>query len=136
MTSRRASSPPGAGDPATLDNVKRTLRALIEDNAGLPGDSIRDDSSVDGDLAMDSMSLISLQVAVEETFGITFTPEDLEARNRFDAIAALVLERLEARPKASGAAPRAAMVGGARTDTGSAARGKPKRRTSRPAKRT
>jgi acyl carrier protein len=80
----------------TLGDVKRELRRLIEDNAGLPGDVIHDDSTVDGDLAMDSMSLLSLQVAVEESFGITFAPEDLETSNRFDAIAALIFERVTA----------------------------------------
>ena len=84
----------------TLADVKRELRRLIEENAGLPGDVIRDESTVDGDLAMDSMSLLSLQVAVEELFGITFTPEDLESCTRFEAIAALILERVSA-----GAAP-------------------------------
>jgi acyl carrier protein len=80
----------------TLGDVKRELRRLIEENAGLPGDVIRDDSMMDGDLAMDSMSLLSLQVAVEEHFGITFTPEDLEACTRFEDIAAVIFERVTA----------------------------------------
>ena len=90
---------PGA---RTIGEVKQSLRVLIEEHAGIPADLILDDSTITGDLAMDSLSFISVQVGVEETFGIMCTPEDLEACGRFDAIAALVLERLSARPTAFG----------------------------------
>ncbi len=76
-----------------LDEIKTTLRRLIEDNAGIPADLVLDESTVDGDLAMDSMSLVSLQVAVEETFGVTFSADDFVACGDFGAIAALVRER-------------------------------------------
>jgi acyl carrier protein len=89
-----------AGGPA-IEDVKGTLRQLIEENAGIPADSIRDESTIDSDLAMDSFSLLSVQVAVEETFEITFELSDIEERNRFDAIAALVLERVEAKPSST-----------------------------------
>lgn len=78
---------------ASLDDVKQTLRRLIEKNAGIPGVEVDDASSVDGDLAMDSMSFLALQVDVEETFGINCTPDDILAANRFAAIAALVQQR-------------------------------------------
>ena len=68
---------------------------MIEQNAGIPAAEIHDDSAVDGDLALDSMSFLSLQVAMEETFGISCAPEEIEAANRFDAIAALVQERID-----------------------------------------
>lgn len=77
----------------SLEEVKDTLRRLIEDNAGIPADSITDDSSIEGDLAMDSFSFVSLQVAVEETFGVECSPEELEERNTFDSIARLVFEK-------------------------------------------
>ena len=82
-----------AAAPLGLDEVKRTLRRLIQVNAGIPGTEIDDESSVDGDLAMDSMSFLALQVAVEETFGINCTPDEILAAERFAAIAALVRER-------------------------------------------
>jgi acyl carrier protein len=87
-----------AGTPAgvrTLAEVKETLKALIEENAGIPAASINDASTIDGDLAMDSLSFVSLQVAVDETFGVECEAEELEKRNRFDAIAELVWERLQ-----------------------------------------
>lgn len=92
----------------TIEDVKSTLRLLIEENAGIPADSVRDDSSIDGDLAMDSFSLLSVQVAVEETFEVTFELSDIEACNRFDAIADLIVERIEARTdSAPRSSPRA-----------------------------
>jgi acyl carrier protein len=82
-----------AAAPLGLDEVKRTLRRLIEDNAGIPGAEIDDQSSVDDDLAMDSMSFLTLQVAVEESFGINCTPDEILAAKHFAAIAALVRDR-------------------------------------------
>jgi len=97
-----------------LHEVKRTLRRLIEDNAGIPGEEVGDDSSVDSELAMDSMSFLALQVAVEEAFAINCTPDEILAANRFAAIAALVHDRatrarIRGTPASSGtrrAAPR------------------------------
>lgn len=90
----------------SLVEVKDTLRRLIEDNAGIPADSITDDSSIEGDLAMDSFSFVSLQVAVEETFGVECSPEEIEERNTFDGIARLVFEKSTGEtPRAEGAAP-------------------------------
>lgn len=76
-----------------IEDTKRTLRRLIQENAGIPAAVVEDDSTIDGDLLMDSMSFVSLQVAVEETFGILCSPEEIQAANRFAAIAALVHER-------------------------------------------
>lgn len=78
----------------TIDDVKDTLRQLVEENAGLPADMIKDESTLSEDFAMDSLSFLSLQVAVEETFGIDCAPEDLETCDRFDALATLILERV------------------------------------------
>ncbi|GIW42597.1 MAG: hypothetical protein KatS3mg076_3174 [Candidatus Binatia bacterium] len=95
MTSR-GDRPPSVATPS-LEDVKATLRRLIEENAGIPASSIRDDSTIDGDLAMDSLSFVSLQVAVEEEYDISCDPEEIERRNRFDAIAQLVHELVLAR---------------------------------------
>ena len=106
----------------SIERVKEVLRRLIEQNAGIPGTLIRDDSSIEGDLAMDSMSFVSLQVAVEETFGIRCDAEDLESRKRFDAMAALIQERVEAPPRR-----KKAVAVAARTRGGTAARRSSKR---------
>jgi acyl carrier protein len=94
-----------------LDEIKETLRSLIEENAGIPASSINDDSSIDGELAMDSLSFVSLQVAVDETFGVECEAEEIEKRGRFDAIAQLIWEKLQAESDgASKAAPESKPV--------------------------
>lgn len=107
---------PPAGKPGgehTIAEVKETLKALIEENAGIPASSIRDDSAIDGELAMDSLSFVSLQVAVDETFGVDCEAEELEKCNRFDAIVDLVWEKLQAarqQPSRSADAPKPVRV--------------------------
>ncbi|MFQ5664808.1 MAG: acyl carrier protein [Candidatus Binatia bacterium] len=103
--------------------MKETLRRLIEEQAGIPASVIRDDSTIEGDLAMDSLSFISLQVAVEEVFDITCDPADIEARNRFDAIAAFIREQTGAR---NGAAPQPPAGGARQGASGRRARGRPR----------
>ena len=85
---------PAAG-ARSVDEIKKILKDLIEENAGIPASSIKDDSTIDGELAMDSLSFVSLQVAVDETFGVECEAEDIEKCNRFDAIAQLISERLQ-----------------------------------------
>lgn len=93
---------------SSLEALKRVLRRLIETNAGIPAAEVRDDSAVDGDLALDSMSFLSLQVAIEEAFGISCSPEEIEAANRFDAIAVLIQERINHPRSNPSSAPQAA----------------------------
>jgi len=83
-----------AADTPGLDEVKRSLRRLIEENAGIPATEIDDESSIDDDLAMDSMSFLALQVAVEDNFGIDCTADEIVAAKRFAEIAALVRDRI------------------------------------------
>jgi acyl carrier protein len=104
MAELRAASTPVRSSTPTTDEVKEILRRLIQENTGIPAEIIGDESTIDDDLAMDSFSFISLQVAVEDTFDITCEPADIEARRTFDGIAALVRERVAARPAPAAAA--------------------------------
>jgi len=89
--------PPAAGSAGarSVEEIKQVLKELIEENAGISASSIKDDSSIDGELAMDSLSFVSLQVAVDETFGVECEADEIEKRSRFDAIAQLIFERLQ-----------------------------------------
>jgi acyl carrier protein len=100
-------APPAAGGHS-VEEIKDILKGLIEENAGIPAASIKDDSTIDGDLLMDSLSFVSLQVAVDETFGVDCEAEEIEKRNRFDAIAQLIWERLHAEAGRLGHAAEAA----------------------------
>jgi acyl carrier protein len=93
MTELRAASASERPASPSLDEVKTTLRRLIQENTGIPAEIIRDESTIDDDLAMDSFSFISLQVAVEDTFDIICDAADIEARRSFAGIAAFVHER-------------------------------------------
>jgi acyl carrier protein len=95
--SGRRSGPAASPERVDVGELKRVLRQLIEETTGIPAQEIHDDSALDDDLVLDSMSFVSLQVAVEATLGISCAPEEIEAANRFDAIAALVAERVGAR---------------------------------------
>jgi acyl carrier protein len=108
MAELRAAPDAGRSSTPTIDEVKATLRRLIQENTGIPAEIVRDESTIDDDLAMDSFSFISLQVAVEDTFDITCEPADIEARRSFDGIAALVLERIAAPATKPPPAPKAA----------------------------
>jgi acyl carrier protein len=107
MGELRAASATGRSSIPTIGEVKATLRRLIQENAGIPAEIIRDESTIEDDLAMDSFSFISLQVAVEDTFDITCEPADIEAGRSFDGIAALVRERISAPPPKTVAVPPA-----------------------------
>jgi acyl carrier protein len=87
---------PGLSAPAIPRDIPGTLRHLIQENAGIPASLVRDDSTIDGDLAMDSFSFISLQVAVEDEFGIVCDPAEIESCKRFDAIVALIRDKVDA----------------------------------------
>ncbi len=84
----------GPGRSPSLEEVKDSLRRLLEENAGIPAEAIEDGATLDGDLAMDSFSFVSVQVALEETFGIELGVEELEECREFDAIARRVAEKV------------------------------------------
>lgn len=99
--------PPAAAGERSLEEIKAILKSLIEENAGIPAASIKDESTIDGELAMDSLSFVSLQVAVDETFGFDCEAEEIEKRNRFDAIAQFIWDRLQAASSQPSTAPAA-----------------------------
>lgn len=84
-----------AGQADRLDEVKARLRELVAATAGIPPEVIADDSSFETDLAMDSMTFVSLQVEIERTFEIDCSLDELRAVDqRFEAVARLVARKL------------------------------------------
>jgi acyl carrier protein len=77
--------------------LKSRLRELIQESTGVPGELVTDESSFDDDLAVDSLSLASLQVNIESTFGISMSVDELSRARRFDQIANAVETKREAR---------------------------------------
>ena len=121
MRSRATASARHSG---TLAETKDVLRGLIHDATGVPPDRIADDSSIDGDLAMDSLSLISLQVGIEKVLNVDCDPAELMERNRFDAVASFLHARRVAAPTDAPASARAEARTAGRPRRGRAPRGR------------
>lgn len=58
--------------PEQNEKLRQTLSAVL----GVPADQIRDDTSPDNVSAWDSVLHLNLVLALEETFGTSFTPEE------------------------------------------------------------
>jgi acyl carrier protein len=90
----------GAAQECSLAFVKDVMRRAIEQTAGIPTQSIGDHSTLDGDLAMDSLSQLAFQAALECRLGVALDAGRLMAANRFDAIAQVILHELHSETSA------------------------------------
>lgn len=61
------------------DIVFYKLREVIVDQLNLDEDEVVEDARVIDDLGADSLDIVELVMAVEETFGISIADEDLDA---------------------------------------------------------
>jgi acyl carrier protein len=75
----------GANVP-TRDAVKQRLVSLLQEIAKIPVEQITEDATVDGDLQMQSVAFVELQVAIEEEYGIEVDPIQVVELNAFGAI--------------------------------------------------
>jgi len=72
------------------------VRRLVADVFQLPVDEIRADSSPDSIEAWDSLHHLDLVLALEQEFGIQFTPEEIEQLLSVELIVALLAEKVPA----------------------------------------
>jgi acyl carrier protein len=63
------------------DEVRTELAELINTTAGVEPQRITDDAQLDGDLGIDSLTLVEVVVAVEDRFGLVI-PDDEWSRFR------------------------------------------------------
>jgi acyl carrier protein len=75
-----------------LDRVS----ALVADVFQLSIDDVRPETSADSIEAWDSLQHLNLVLALEQEFGIQFTPEEIEQLLSVELISGLVVEKLEA----------------------------------------
>lgn len=54
------------------EKIRQTLSAVL----GLPADQVNDDTSPDNVATWDSVTHLNLVLALEESFGASFTPEE------------------------------------------------------------
>jgi acyl carrier protein len=66
--------------------VRERLALLIKEIANIPTDHISDDATVDGELQMNSVAFVELQVAIEEDYDIQIDPVRVVELNQFGAI--------------------------------------------------
>ncbi len=70
------------------------LRRIVAKSLGVAGDAVRDEASL-RDLGVDSLDLVVLVMAIEESFHIEFDPADLERLRTFADLARRVSELRE-----------------------------------------
>jgi|GEM_PF-1721133 len=80
-------------DGLKLEYVKQRARELVHEITGLPLEEITDDASFDTALAMESVQLVELQVALEEEFQTELDPIYMIELNRFGDIAEYIYRR-------------------------------------------
>ncbi len=78
----------------TTKNSDEQLRAIFESVLGAPSDQINDDSSPDNLPAWDSVAHLNLVMAIEETFGLSFTPEETMDLTSFKLLRWTIEEKL------------------------------------------
>jgi len=76
--------------------VLSRVSVLVADVFQIPVEDIRPESSPDSIEAWDSLQHLNLVLAIEQEFGIQFTPEEIEQLLSVELIAALVAEKLAA----------------------------------------
>jgi acyl carrier protein len=67
---------PPPTDPSTLD-VR--IATALHDLFGIPEADLRPDAELDADLCLDSLAVVELQVALEESTGVRINPPDPSA---------------------------------------------------------
>ncbi len=77
----------------TLEHVKSRVRTLMHEIAGIKPEEISDDAAFDSNLAMQSVQLVELQVALEEEFQTELDPVYMVELNRFGDIVEYIYRR-------------------------------------------
>lgn len=77
------------------------VRTIVADIFGMPAGEIRPESSPDTVPSWDSLQHLNLVLALEQEFGIQFTPEEIEQLLSVELIAALLEEKMKGRGAAN-----------------------------------
>lgn len=77
----------------TPEEVRGRVAALLHEVLGIPLEQITDDASFDTTLAMESVQLVELQVALEEEFQTELDPLYMIELNRFGDIVEYIYRR-------------------------------------------
>ena len=69
------------------------MRSLLVEIGKIGEEVVTDESSLDGDLRLDSVLLIAIQSALQDQLDIEIDPVEIVDRNRFDAIVEYIVEQ-------------------------------------------
>ena len=72
--------------------VRERIATLITEIAKIPGDRITEGATIDGDLRMESVDFVELQVALEDEYRIELDAIRVVELNEFSAIVDYVLD--------------------------------------------
>lgn len=73
------------------DQVLEEIRQIITEIPGgfLAGNQIRPEHRLREDLGLDSLAMVDLMVAVEDTLGISFDPTQMDLDTAFETVSSL-----------------------------------------------
>lgn len=63
---------------ASATDIQADLAAIVEDIAGVPAADVQPDKSFQGDLDVDSLSMVEIVVAAEEKFGVRIPDDEVK----------------------------------------------------------
>jgi len=78
----------------TRAQVRERIAGLINEIAEIPLERITDTATVDGELQMQSVAFVEVQVAIEDEYQVEIDPIQLVELNEFDAIVQYVYETI------------------------------------------
>ena len=82
----------------STEAVRRRLITLINQIAGIPEEEVVDGATIDGELQMQSVAFVELQVAIEEEYDIQLDPVRVVELNEFGAIVDYVCSCISGTP--------------------------------------
>jgi acyl carrier protein len=74
--------------------LEAKMTELLVDELGIDRDKIRMDATFEEDLEVDSLGVVELLMALEDTFGVTIPDEEAEAIGTVGQAVDLVMEKL------------------------------------------
>lgn len=82
-------------------DVSARIAEVIEDLFGVPADALDDDVTLQDGLQLDSLSVVELQTAVEDTFDIRLAAEDAGTVETYGDLVAVVGQALRRRTRSA-----------------------------------
>ena len=78
----------------SLEDVRALLTHLLSEIGKIPVEKATDGATVDGELRMESVAFVELQVAIEDYYNIEIDPIEVVERGEFGAIAKYIHSRV------------------------------------------